>query len=345
VHADIWGYWEQMAAAGQFGPIVDEIAACTDPTLKFAYGVPQAVSLNYQEPPPAGKSTGRYINQTDRGDVVDEHVARQCAMHDGRELVPPASLDSMGFALKSWPTGCSEADFRDEETVVGTYYGEMMELVKAASGAQRVYIFDHTVRESGNTNLNAEAGGSAAPVPRVHCDYTAAGAPRRLTQLGDEGIYSRLRGRTLTPDDVAKLAEGRFAFINVWRSIDDAWPVMRLPLAVCDENTVPESDRFIYELRFPDRTGENYSLRHSDAHKWYAYSRMAQDECLVFKVYDKKQDGPRFVFHTAFDDPSSPPDAPPRKSIEVRAIAFFDPPPLDPEDTAGAKTKTSDGWM
>merc|ERR1719443_2348804 len=110
----------------------------------------------------------------------------------------------MGFALKSKPTKC--ADFRDDAEVVGTYYGEMMELVKEASGAERVYIFDHTVRESGNTNLNAAAGGSAAPVPRVHCDYTATGAPRRLQQLGAEGIHSRLRGRTLTTEDVAELA-------------------------------------------------------------------------------------------------------------------------------------------
>ncbi len=90
-----------------------------------------------------------------------------------------------------------------------------MSLVKAVSGAERVFIFDHTIRQSGNTNLNAAAGGAAAPVPRVHCDYTATGAPRRLEQLGAEGIYSRLRGRYLTTDDVAQLAAGRFAFINV----------------------------------------------------------------------------------------------------------------------------------
>ena len=135
---------------------------------------------------------------------------------------------------------------------------------------------------------------------------------------------------------MAELAAGRFAFINVWRSIDDEHPVMQQPLAVCDENSVPDSDRFTYELRFPDRTGENYSLRHSDAHKWYYYSRMRKDECLVFKVYDKKEDGPRFVFHTAFDDPSTPPDAPARKSIEVRAIAFFDPPELAADDHASS---------
>lgn len=123
-------------------------------------------------------------------------ASSQVTMRDARELHPPASLDALGFALQSWPTKCD--DFEDDDAVVATYYGEMMDLVKAASGAERVFIFDHTVRESGNTNLNAAAGGSAAPVPRVHCDYTASGAPRRLQQLGAEGIYSRLRGRVLT---------------------------------------------------------------------------------------------------------------------------------------------------
>ena len=340
VRTDILGYWEQLEAAGQFQPIIDEIAANTDPTLKFTYGVPEMVMLNYQEPPPPGKATGRYINQPDQGDVDDVHVAAPVLMRDGRELVPPATLESMGFALKTWPTAC--ADFRDDDEVVAKYYEEMRALVKEASGAERVFIFDHTVRESGNTNLNAEAGGSAAPVPRVHCDYTATGAPRRLTQLGEAGIYSRLRHRMLTEEEVAELASGRFAFINVWRSIDDDVPcVMQKPLAVCDEASVPDEDRFLYELRFPDRTGENYSLQHSEKHKWFYYTRQQKEECLVFKVYDKKADGPRFVFHTAFDDPMTPADAPPRKSIEVRAIAFYDPPPLGIED-AEVRCKKAD---
>merc|ERR1719478_1258699 len=99
---------------------------------------------------------------------------------------------------------------------------------------------------------------------------------------------------------------------------------MRSPLAVCDARSVPESDRFTYELRFPDRVGENYSLSGSPRHEWYHYPRMTKDECLLFKTYDKKETVPRFCFHTAFEDPLTPKDAPHRESIEIRAIAFFD---------------------
>lgn len=184
---------------------------------------------------------------------------------------------------------------------------------------------------------------------------TAEGAPRRLKQLGKAGFYSRVRGRMLNEEDVEELARGRYAFINVWRSLGDE-PVERLPLAVCEEGSTRTEDRFKYEIRFPDRTGETYSLKHSPEHRWYYYPRMtkvrlckdvyllrlqpcppahtpsmaylmgapAQDECLVFKVYDKGVDGPRFIFHTAFEDPSTTSASPPRRSIEARAVAFFE---------------------
>lgn len=124
--------------------------------------------------------------------------------------------------------------------------------------------------------------------------------------------------------EVEALASKRFAFINVWRSISPTDPVYRMPLAVCDTTTVPEADHFLYELEFPERTGENYSLRYRDSHRWCFFPQQTRDECLVFKVYDQDYSGPRFVFHTAFDDPLTPEEAPPRMSIEVRTIAFFD---------------------
>mmetsp|Transcript_4712 Transcript_4712/g.8077 ORF Transcript_4712/g.8077 Transcript_4712/m.8077 type:complete len:325 (+) Transcript_4712:69-1043(+) len=280
----------------------------------------QKVMLNYQEMPPAGMRNGRYIDQPDKGDIMDKAAMYEAVMHDARTLPVTPALESYGFALEKWPS--KVVDFEDRKEVESVYYAEMRDVVKRLAGADTVLVFDHTIRESGNTNLNAQAGESAAPVPRVHCDYTADGAPRRLQLLGKEGINSLKRGRMLTEAEVDKLAAGRFAFINVWRPISDE-PVYRMPLAVCDERSVALEDRFLYELVFPDRIGENYSLKFSADHKWYYFPRQTKEEVLVFKVYDKKEDGPRFVFHTAFDDPSTPPDAPPRRSIEARTIAFF----------------------
>ena len=56
-----------------------------------------------------------------------------------------------------------------------------------------------------------------------------------------------------------------------------------------------------------------------------AVASMRRDEALVFKVYDSAKDGrARWSAHTAFDDPTSPPHARPRESIEIRTLAFFD---------------------
>merc|ERR1719215_902370 len=91
VHNDVWSYWVEMDKAGQFKPILEEMRSDTT-GLRFRYGHP--VSLNYQVPPPTGKRTGRYINQPDQGDVVDKNKAHNVTMNNGRDLQPPASLDS-----------------------------------------------------------------------------------------------------------------------------------------------------------------------------------------------------------------------------------------------------------
>ncbi|CAK0808054.1 unnamed protein product [Prorocentrum cordatum] len=171
-------------------------------------GAPQQCFCAAQGPFEIFLYVGRYINQPDRGDTVDECVPTPTLMHDGRLLRPPASLHDAGFALERCPT--SVRNFRDDDEVVRSYYPEMRELIKRASGATRVMIFDHTVRNTASTSLNAQAGGTAAPVPRVHCDYTADGAPRRLMQFADDGVYSHLRQRKLVRADIEQLADQRF---------------------------------------------------------------------------------------------------------------------------------------
>ena len=50
---------------------------------------------------------------------------------------------------------------------------------------------------------------------------------------------------------------------------------------------------------------------------------MTPEEALLLKVYDSARDGTaRFSPHTAFAEPNAPADAPPRQSIELRALLF-----------------------
>ena len=85
-----------------------------------------------------------------------------------------------------------------------------------------------------------------------------------------------------------------------------------------------DKDLLISERRYPDRVGQTYQIAHNPNHEWYYFPRMIRNEALVFKVFDTATDGrARFTAHSAFVDPQSPPDAPPRESIETRTIAFF----------------------
>ena len=70
-------------------------------------------------------------------------------------------------------------------------------------------------------------------------------------------------------------------------------------------------------------TRDGYNLSYSAAHRWYYFPRMRPDEVLVFKIYDSGDARINGVPHTAFVDPTSPPDAAPRQSIEVRTISFI----------------------
>lgn len=150
----------------------------------------------------------------------------------------------------------------------------------------------------------------------MHSEYTVEGTPRRIQQLKKDGL--------LTPEQVTRLHQGRYMFINVWRSLDEKMPVAGFPLALCDAKSVAPKDMCLYELHFPDRIGENYSLTFNPHHQWFCYPKMTMDECLVFKVFDKEESGTRFVFHTAFNDSHTSSICCPRRSIEIRTIAFID---------------------
>jgi hypothetical protein len=142
----------------------------------------------------------------------------------------------------------------------------------------------------------------------VHNDYTAWSGPQRV--------------KDFLPDEAERLLQRRFAIVQVWRPIRH--PVETFPLAVCDAPSLAPADLVISERRYPNRIGQTYAIAYSPAHRWYWFPRMRREEAIVFKVYDSADDGrARFTAHTAFADPTSPPGARPRESIEIRTFAFF----------------------
>ncbi|WP_241991448.1 CmcJ/NvfI family oxidoreductase [Paraburkholderia sp. RAU2J] len=78
------------------------------------------------------------------------------------------------------------------------------------------------------------------------------------------------------------------------------------------------------ELNYLEFNGETYALVFNPRHRWYCFPHMTPDEFLLLKIYDCAGDSlARLSAHSAFDDPTSAADAPPRRSIELRSLLFF----------------------
>ena len=238
-----------------------------------------------------------------RSTVINEpHTVE---IRNARRMVSAPGLDVEGFGLVRHRSAVR--DFNDEEEVKHLYYPEAEQVLKNATGADLIFVFDHTVRQRVPGSEDRRAGAPRQPVPRVHVDHTAKSGPQRV--------------RDLFPDDAEKLLRGRVQIINLWRPIRG--PLRDMPLAVCDARTVKPAQLVPSDLVYRDRVGETYSVTFDPAHRWFYFPEMEVDEGLLLKCYDSKTDGrARFAPHSAFFDPATPPDAAPRESIELRMFVF-----------------------
>lgn len=235
-----------------------------------------------------------------------KHEERLATIHNGRLAAGDFSLEREGFVFVRHDTRVK--DFYDEDELRAVYYPEIEALVKRESGASRVVIFDHTLRAQ-DEGIRAERK-VREPNRSVHNDYTEWSAPKRVRDL-------------LPADEADRLLEGRFAIIQVWRPTRD--PVRTNPLAIADARTLRAEELIPSQRSYPGRIGETYQITFSPEHRWFYFPAMARDEAVVFKVFDSEKDGrARWTAHTSFDDPTSPPGAPGRESIEMRTLAFFE---------------------
>ncbi len=295
--------------------------------------------------------TKRDPDGNDFGTVGLSLTEKRLEVSNARALSSEERLtcEANGFELLSAPLKNGEFDFFDHHDVVHNYYGQCAELVAGSTGA-RAYAFDHNIRSaSGKQSQKRIAGGQQVqgPLHLVHGDYTLYSAPQRLRDLtrppsGNDTLCSILQeGESLVdPADAQRvLNDGRFAIINVWRNITDI-PVAVHPLALCDGRSVSPEDLVVFEIHYQDRIGENYFAKYSPTQQWYYYPKMTREEALLIKQWDSagvlaRSEGQRgdatdtnapctFSFHSAFEDPTSPLDAPDRWSIEVRCMVLYD---------------------
>jgi hypothetical protein len=250
------------------------------------------VAYNYEPPPGVPQRTGRSVEY-------------QVPIRNARPLIGQLSLDKEGFVLLHHQTAV--ANFYDEDQIKSIYYPECERVMKAATGAARVVAFDHIVR---NAAVSAKGNDIKIPAKRVHNDYTAWSAPQRV--------------RDLMGEEAEELLRHRFAINNLWRPIRG--PVLDSPLTLCDAQSLEAENLIGSDLKYPDRTGETYSITYNPNQRYYYFPKMQANEVVLIRCYDSGRRGAaRFSAHTGFDDPTTPSDAPPRESLEVRMLVFFPP--------------------
>lgn len=239
------------------------------------------------------------------------------------------STDNSGFAIHK--STSKEKDFTDNSRVTNDYYAEIEELLRAKlPGVRKVVVFDHTIRRREGTSPRA-------PVQQVHVDQTPWAAEQRVR-------------RHLPADEADDLLKGRYQIINVWRPIQNL--ATDFPLAIIDWRSTNPSDFVKIDLLYPkdwepgqervqapgselqtdgyEARGQVYSIAPNDKHRFCYLKDMTPDEAMFIKCFDSHSHtmtGTTGIAHgaphTAFFDPHTPEDAPPRQSIEARCLVFY----------------------
>lgn len=213
-----------------------------------------AATLDYLVPTSERPRTYAYDPPANAPKTNIRNVGVEVPIRDARPIVGEITLDRHGFELVKHRSAVR--DFYDDEEVKRVYYPEAERLLKAATGASRVFVFDHVTRRRA-IGGDETGDGRRQPVTRVHVDHTARSGPQRV--------------RDLLADEAEELLRGRVQIVNVWRPIKG--PLLDAPLAVCDAVSVEPNDLVPSDLVYPHRVGETYSATYRSSHRMVLFSQ------------------------------------------------------------------------
>jgi len=269
-------------------------------------------TLVYFVPPADGSKAYIHINMDSSTGERKKNYTQEpykVTIENLRGKEDSVTLDTAGFQFFKAPA--KHTSFASDAEIEAEYYPESVELLKQLTGASRVVLFDHTVRRRRPGEVD-DSPQKRQPVAGVHVDQTTASAIARVH-------------RHLPPTDAPSLLKRRFQIINLWRPIKDV--ALDHPLTLCDFSSVDtKNDLVATDLKYPDRDGETFGVKFNPNHRWKYLKGMSPDEIVLIKCFDSIQDGSVAILtpHTAFEDPTTPADAPLRESIELRALVFYD---------------------
>ncbi|KAF8810661.1 hypothetical protein BYT27DRAFT_7134808 [Phlegmacium glaucopus] len=217
------------------------------------------------------------------------------------------TLDTAGFQFYKHTS--KHTTFANDEEIRNEYYPESTEIIKKLTGANRVEIFDHKIRH--RRPGEGESDELSQPAADAHVDQTTAAA---IAQ-----VHKHL------PAEASKLLERRCQIINLWRPIDNPavdWPFSSSSFKSRDGHP----NVLMRAMVNTGTTSETLAVKYNENHKWKYLHGMTPEEFVLIKCFDSIQDGSVAIYtpHSAFDDPTTPEGTPYRKSIELRALVFYD---------------------
>ena len=233
--------------------------------------------LNYLAPTPGKPRTYAFDPPPGEPKSTALPEPHDVPIFDARLIAGNLSLDREGFALVRHPTIVK--DFYDDKEVRGVYYPAVEAFLKATLKADRVFIFDHTVRKRVEGAADVRGAGPRQPATRVHVDQTDKSGANRV--------------REHLPDEAEELLKGRVQVINVWRPIRG--PLRDAPLAMCDGQTVEPGDLVASDLIYPNRSGETYSVKYNPNHRWYYIPEMTDRRGAAAEVLQFRNRRPHAV--------------------------------------------------
>lgn len=228
-------------------------------------------------------------------------------------------FDSHGFVLLEAPTAV--ADWSDAAAVGQTYLPEVEALIRT-----RLYP-GRTISIMQPPNVLRRGAGTDNPQygTGVHQDYGTTADDFQQSVAAFAGPEAGAGWRTrFEQEDV----EG-FVMLDFWRTTM-AEPLKHMPLALCDPTSVDAHDIVPTALEGIAPGGaitHHVSLRYNAEQRWFYYPDMKPSEVLVFKLFqlmrDEEPQRYRACFHSAVEDPATPPDAAQRQSCEHRVSVML----------------------
>ncbi|KAK0747620.1 hypothetical protein B0T21DRAFT_418502 [Apiosordaria backusii] len=195
-------------------------------------------------------------------------------IRDNRPNPSAYTLDTDSFQiLTSQPPPSSEPSlFTSDDSIKTHYYPEVVSLLlNNIPGAEKVIIFDHTIRLP-------SPSAPRTPVQRVHIDQTPPSAAQRVR-------------RHLPPSEADQILSSgtRYRIVNVWRPLNDS-PLESFPLAFASSATLRDEEVIPVEHRYTQTgyIGQTAAIAHHPDQKWYYLSGMKNTERILLQCFDSE---------------------------------------------------------